>query len=29
MLEDGNEQFINDFIQTWNKVMQLDRFDLI
>jgi catalase-peroxidase len=27
--EDGNEQFINDFVVAWNKVMQLDRFDLI
>jgi catalase-peroxidase len=27
--EDGNDQFVNDFIQAWNKVMQLDRFDLV
>jgi catalase-peroxidase len=27
--EDGNEQFIIDFVAAWNKVMQLDRFDLV
>ena len=27
--EDGNEQFITDFVAAWNKVMQLDRFDLV
>ena len=27
--EDGNEQFITDFVAVWNKVMQLDRFDLV
>ncbi|WEL21867.1 catalase/peroxidase HPI [Halorhabdus sp. BNX81] len=26
--EDGEEQFVSDFVDTWNKVMQLDRFDL-
>lgn len=26
--EDAEEKFINDFIQAWNKVMNLDRFDL-
>jgi len=25
---DGNEKFIHDFIAAWNKVMNLDRFDL-
>lgn len=25
---DGNEKFVNDFIQAWDKVMNLDRFDL-
>ncbi|MGM0566745.1 MAG: catalase/peroxidase HPI [Bacteroidota bacterium] len=25
---DGKEKFINDFIQAWDKVMNLDRFDL-
>ncbi len=25
---DGNEKFINDFVAAWNKVMNLDRFDL-
>jgi catalase-peroxidase len=25
---DGNEKFVNDFIAAWNKVMNLDRFDL-
>lgn len=25
---DGNEKFIHDFITAWNKVMNLDRFDL-
>ncbi|MBV6749240.1 catalase/peroxidase HPI [Pseudomonas chlororaphis] len=25
---DGQEKFINDFVATWNKVMNLDRFDL-
>jgi catalase-peroxidase len=26
--EDANEKFINDFIDAWVKVMNLDRFDL-
>lgn len=26
--EDGKEQFVHDFIAAWNKVMNLDRFDL-
>ena len=26
---DSNEKFINDFIATWNKVMNMDRFDLL
>ncbi len=26
--EDGKTQFVHDFIATWNKVMNLDRFDL-
>src|SRR6266446_1739792 len=25
---DGQEKFVNDFVATWNKVMNLDRFDL-
>ena len=25
---DGHEKFVRDFIAAWNKVMQLDRFDL-
>ena len=24
----GNEQFVNDFVAAWTKVMQLDRFDM-
>lgn len=27
--EDGKEKFIHDFVAAWNKVMNLDRFDLI
>lgn len=27
--EDAKEKFVNDFVATWNKVMNLDRFDLI
>jgi catalase-peroxidase len=27
--EDGREKFVRDFVSTWNKVMNLDRFDLI
>ncbi|NOU58524.1 catalase/peroxidase HPI [Marinifilum caeruleilacunae] len=26
--EDANEQFVQDFIAVWNKVMNLDRFDI-
>ncbi len=26
--EDGNEKFVHDFVSAWNKVMNLDRFDL-
>ncbi|MES2777581.1 MAG: catalase/peroxidase HPI [Bacteroidota bacterium] len=26
--EDGNEQFVKDFVAAWTKVMNLDRFDL-
>lgn len=26
--DDGKEKFVNDFIAAWNKVMNLDRFDL-
>jgi len=26
---DAQEKFINDFVATWNKVMNLDRFDLV
>ena len=26
--EDGEEQFVQDFVDAWNKVMALDRFDL-
>jgi catalase-peroxidase len=26
--DDGEEQFVEDFVETWNKVMMLDRFDL-
>jgi catalase-peroxidase len=25
---DGQEKFIHDFVTVWNKVMNLDRFDL-
>lgn len=27
--EDAKEKFVNDFVAAWNKVMNLDRFDLI
>jgi len=27
--EDSLEKFVNDFVAAWNKVMNLDRFDLI
>jgi len=26
--EDGEEEFVEDFVDTWEKVMRLDRFDL-
>ncbi len=26
--EDSQEKFLNDFVKVWNKVMNLDRFDL-
>lgn len=26
---DAQEKFVNDFVVTWNKVMNLDRFDLV
>ncbi len=26
--DDGQEQFVNDFVAAWNKVMMLDRFDV-
>ncbi|SIR97005.1 catalase/peroxidase HPI [Natronorubrum thiooxidans] len=26
--EDGEEQFVQDFVDTWSRVMKLDRFDL-
>ena len=26
--EDGEQQFVEDFVETWSKVMTLDRFDL-
>ncbi len=26
--DDGQEKFVNDFVTAWNKVMNLDRFDL-
>jgi catalase-peroxidase len=26
--DDGEEKFVRDFVETWSKVMQLDRFDL-
>jgi catalase-peroxidase len=25
---DGNEKFVRDFVAAWDKVMNLDRFDL-
>jgi len=27
--EDSQEKFLNDFVAAWNKVMNLDRFDLV
>jgi catalase-peroxidase len=26
--DDANEKFVRDFVAAWNKVMNLDRFDL-
>ena len=26
---DGKEKFVRDFVSAWNKVMMLDRFDLL
>ena len=26
--EDSQKKFVNDFVAAWNKVMNLDRFDL-
>jgi catalase-peroxidase len=26
---DGGEKFVKDFVAAWNKVMNLDRFDLV
>jgi catalase-peroxidase len=25
---DGHEKFVHDFVAAWNKVMNLDRFDI-
>jgi catalase-peroxidase len=27
--DDANDQFVNDFVAAWTKVMNLDRFDLV
>lgn len=27
--DDGQEKFVNDFVAAWNKVMDLDRFELV
>jgi catalase-peroxidase len=27
--EDAQEKFVNDFVAAWNKVMNLDRFDIV
>jgi catalase-peroxidase len=27
--DDSKEKFVNDFVDAWNKVMNLDRFDLV
>ena len=27
--DDSQEKFLEDFVAAWNKVMQLDRFDLV
>jgi catalase-peroxidase len=26
--EDGEQKFVDDFVAAWNKVMNLDRFEL-
>jgi catalase-peroxidase len=26
---DSSEKFVNDFVKAWDKVMSLDRFDLV
>ena len=27
--DDAKEKFVNDFVSAWNKVMNLDRFDIV
>jgi catalase-peroxidase len=27
--DDANEKFVRDFVAAWNKVMNLDRYDLV
>ena len=27
-VEDSQEKFVHDFVAAWNKVMNLDRFDI-
>ena len=27
--DDAEEKFVRDFVKAWNKVMNLDRFDLL
>jgi catalase-peroxidase len=27
--DDAGEKFVRDFVKAWNKVMNLDRFDLL
>jgi catalase-peroxidase len=27
--QDAKKKFLNDFVAAWNKVMNLDRFDLV
>jgi catalase-peroxidase len=27
-MDDSEEKFVQDFVSAWNKVMELDRFDL-
>jgi catalase-peroxidase len=27
--DDGREKFVRDFVAAWNKVMNLDRYDLL